>query len=355
MQEKTKKGISPKAKKALIMIGAIGLVLAIVVAACNIWAAVVGGQEQAGQSVGYAWSASDSFSTQKTSALDMGDGDYKVLVLTDIHLKNHGTFAAFLGINYLLDGVSKIALDNLVEDTAPDLILVLGDTVLTARNDMEYERFVKQMDSYKIPWACVFGNHDDEGRADKAKLVDVLKTSEYGLFEYGPENLHGAGNYVIELKRGEKPGYALFMMDSGSSLEFEAGTEGINEKQVEWYEWNMSAFGEKYGYKPANMSFFHIPTPAYAKLDAFEQGERKEDSYFQNSTDEIVEAMLDSNGTHIFVGHDHSNNFIAEYEGMKLCYATKSSYNCYFTSGMTGGVLLTIDGDNAVSEEIIYF
>ena len=65
--------------------------------------------------------------------------------------------------------------------------------------------------------------------------------------------------------------------------------------------------------------------------------------------------MLDSNGTHIFVGHDHSNNFIAEYEGMKLCYATKSSYNCYFTSGMTGGVLLTIDGENAVSEEIIYF
>ena len=143
MQEKAKKGVSPKAKKALIIIGATVLVLAIAVAACNIWAAVVGGQEQAGQSVGYAWSASDSFSTQKTSALDMGDGDYKVLVLTDIHLKNHGTFAAFLGINYLLDGVSKIALDNLVEDTAPDLILALGDTVLTARNDMEYERFVK--------------------------------------------------------------------------------------------------------------------------------------------------------------------------------------------------------------------
>ncbi len=353
--EKERKKLSPKAKKAIIAIAVIAGVLAIVIASCNIWAAVEGGKEQTGVSVGYAWSAQDDYSTQKTSALDMGGGDYKILVLTDIHLKNHGTFAAWLGINYLLDGVGKIALDNLVEDVNPDLILVLGDTVLTDRNDMEYERFVKQMDSYEKPWACVFGNHDDEGRADKAKLADVLKTSRYGLFEYGPEDLHGAGNYVIELQRNGVAEYALFMMDSGSSLEFSEGTEGINEKQVEWYCWNMDAFEQKYGKKPANMSFFHIPTPAYTTLDTFEQGERREDSYPHNSTDAIVDAMLENGGTHIFVGHDHSNNFIAGYKGMKLCYATKSSYNCYYSSGMTGGVVLTVDKDNNVKEEIVYF
>lgn len=344
-----------KKAKITISIVSVVVVLAIVIGSCNIYAAVVGSQEQKGVATGYAWNKQTPYDQQVSQRLDMGQEDYKVLVLTDVHLKNHGTFAAWLGINYLLDAAGKTALDKLVKNTDPDLILVLGDTVLTARNDIEMERFVKQMDSYGKPWAVVFGNHDDEGRADKAKLADVLLTSEYGLFQYGPQDMHGAGNYVIELTRNDKTQYAFFMLDSGSSHEFEAGTEGINDAQVSWYQWNMDAMQAKYGYKPANMAFFHIPTPAYTTLTEFEQGYRYEDSCPQKSTDAILEAMLTNQGTHIFVGHDHNNNFIASYRGMKLAYATKSSYNCYFKSGLTGGTLLTIDTQNQVKEEIILF
>ena len=114
---------------------------------------------------------------------------------------------------------------------------------------------------------------------------------------------------------------------------------------------------EEVGFKADKVELLALvyPTPAYTALDTFEQGERREDSYPQNSTDAIVDAMLENGGTHIFVGHDHSNNFIAGYKGMKLCYATKSSYNCYYSSGMTGGVVLTVDKDNNVKEEIVYF
>ena len=34
---------------------------------------------------------------------------------------------------------------------------------------------------------------------------------------------------------------------------------------------------------------------------------------------------------------------------------TKSSYNCYFTFDVLGGTLLTLDTDNQVREEILYF
>lgn len=285
----------------------------------------------------------------------MGSDDFKVLVLTDIHLKNHGTFASWLGVNYILDWVSDGALDKLVKNTDPDLILVLGDTVLTARNDIEYKRFVKNMDSYKKPWACVFGNHDDEGRADKAKLVDVLKTSEYGLFEFGPSELHGAGNYVIELQRNSLTEYAFFMMDSGSSLEFEAKTEGINAKQIEWYEWNMAALNEKRGESVKNMAFFHIPLPQYKDLENFEQGIRGEESCPENGSGDFLNSGKNRSLTHVFVGHDHNNNFIANVDGIKLGYATKSSYNCYYKSGVTGGTLLTINKGNQVKEEIVKF
>lgn len=43
------------------------------------------------------------------------------------------------------------------------------------------------------------------------------------------------------------------------------------------------------------------------------------------------------------------------HEGIKIGYATKSSYNCYFTMGMTGGTLITIDKDNNTTEIIAEF
>lgn len=344
-----------KTKKALIIVASIVLVLVMVVGAFNIYFTVVGNQIQKGEAVGYEWSENNSYDTLKSSKLDMGEGDYKILVLTDIHLKNHGTFASWLGINYILDGVSDIALDKLVKESDPDLILVLGDTVLTKRNDIEYRRFVKNMDSYGKPWACVFGNHDDEGRADKAKLVDVLKESKYGLFDFGPKDLHGAGNYVIELLRDDKTEYSLFMMDSGSSSEFESKIDGINDKQLSWYKWNMQALSEKNGMMPKNMAFFHIPLKMYSDIDDFEIGDRGENSSTQNLSVDFFNTFKNNNGTHILTGHDHNNNFISAIEGVKIGYAMKSSYNCYFKSGMTGGTLLTIDKDNNVKEELRYF
>lgn len=350
------KQLSSKAKKIIITLSVFVVVLALVIAIPNIYLTQVGKQLQTGTPSGYEWSADDTYDTQKLTSLDMGEDEYKILVLTDIHRKNHGTFAAELGINYLLDGISEIAIKNLVKKASPDLIIVLGDTVLTDRNDIETEKFADFMDSFKIPWACVFGNHDDEGRADKNKLAQILADSDYGLFEYGPEDLHGAGNYVLSLERGGQTQYAVFLMDSGSSHEFDAKTDGINEKQVSWYEWNMHAFKDKLGEYPENMAFFHIPLKIYTEFDSdYIVGERKEDSYPGNIDAGLIDSMLSLNGAYIMTGHDHSNNFVVDYNGIKIGYATKSSYNCYFTMGMTGGTLITIDKDNNTTQQIVEF
>lgn len=57
----------------------------------------------------------------------------------------------------------------------------------------------------------------------------------------------------------------------------------------------------------------------------------------------------------MFAGHDHLNNFITEYDGVKMCYYTKSSYNCNFTFKELGGLLITLDQNNNVNLEIKEF
>ena len=81
----------------------------------------------------------------------------------------------------------------------------------------------------------------------------------------------------------------------------------------------------------------------------------REDSCPSNTDGGLISAMQRLNGTHLFAAHDHNNNFIAEKDGLKICYAMKSSYNCYFKFGMTGGTLLTVHPDHQVTEELIYF
>lgn len=189
------------AKKPIKVIISIILVLVVVVCICNAYFASVALEEQKGVAVCDKWSASDTYTTDYAQHLEIGDKDAKILCLTDIHIRNYGTFAACLGVNFILDGMSEIQLKKLIKNVNPDLIVVGGDTVLTAWNDICTQQFCDFMEKFEIPWAPVFGNHDYEGRADKAKLAEIYESSEHCLFKSGPEGMNGMGNYIVNLTR----------------------------------------------------------------------------------------------------------------------------------------------------------
>lgn len=52
----------------------------------------------------------------------------------------------------------------LIEQTRPDMIFLTGDLVYCEFDDngSTFEWFCNFMDSFKIPWTPVFGNHDNE-------------------------------------------------------------------------------------------------------------------------------------------------------------------------------------------------
>lgn len=346
------------AKKPVKVIISIFSVIVLIVCICNAVFASVALKEQKGIAVCDEWNADDIYTPDYAQALEIGDKDCRILCLTDIHIRNHGTFASWLGINFILDGMSEIQLKKLITNVNPDFIIVGGDTVLTAWNDICTQQFCDFMEKFEIPWAPIFGNHDYEGRADKAKLAEIYEASEHCLFQSGPEGMNGMGNYILNLTRNDKPVYSLFMMDDGQFrvVDGQITDGGVGENQIEWYKWAVNGIKETSGYDVPNMAFMHVPVPEYTQFeDGFELGDRREGTCTAKVNDGFFNAFKENGGTHMFAGHDHNNNFITEYEGVTLGYFTKSSYNCYFDFDCLGGTVLTLDKNNNVNIEIVEF
>lgn len=74
------------------------------------------------------------------------------------------------------------------------------------------------IDSYGIPWAPIFGNHDAEVFLSKYDYADMFREYENCLFDCGYSDIGGAGNYTVVFRDGEKTVGAAVMVDTHSSV-----------------------------------------------------------------------------------------------------------------------------------------
>lgn len=313
----------------------------------------------------YIWAVSDDYSSGNAASLEKTAGeDFTILLYTDIQLwtlvsDNRRAFAI---------------MDELVERTDPDLIVLPGDNVSGISTDILTLQLVSKMESYGVPWAPVFGNHDAEGNATLEWQGDRFEEAEHCLFDRGPTDLYGVGNYFVNIFEDGTPIYSLCFMDNGRYIDYGDRTAEtyVDYAQIAWYKWNIEGLNAEFGTSVPSMSFSHFAFPemreAVEKYGILSDDGRyviPEDmgegscAYLPGAApvnSGFFETAKASGLTHAFFGHDHENDARITVDGVTLSYGLKTgpSPRPWNSAKEYGGTVITIgDGGVSVRNEVV--
>lgn len=291
-------------------------------------------------------------------------------------------------------------LRDIIENTDPDLILITGDLVYGEFDDngQNLLELIEFMESYKIPWAPVFGNHDNESYKGVDWQCDQLEAAEHCLFLQ--RELTGNGNYTVGIKQGDKLTRVFFMLDSngcGGAISSNGHTKtsvGFGEDQIDWYTNLATEIVEKSPDTKLSMAF-HIQLSvfgdAFAKYNTdgktqvnIDQLDEKYEGDFGfigaamkgpwDSSKTIWNGFKNLGVDSVFVGHEHANSASIVYEGVRLQYGMKCStydrnnyirsngqiYLGYIPDSATdkpwiGGTVMKLSADGTISDSYIYY
>ena len=229
--------------------------------------------------------------------------------------------------------------------------------------------FVAHMDSYKIPWAPVYGNHDNESKMGVEWQNQQFIDAEYCFFAKG--TVVGNGNYTIDIIQQGRLLRRLCMIDSHGCYQI-GMTPGIRQEQVEWLE----EYGDADG-APAFVCF-HIPTQDFedASIDAGYQSApdvqgdvhnyticratddkkadfgRKIEHLNVNGQLTLMPVLKKIGADGLFTGHFHCINTSIVYEGIRFTFGLKTGRYDYYHGDAMGGTKITLDGKDFSVEHV---
>lgn len=247
------------------------------------------------------------------------DGKFKIVQFTDTHIiaDDKRCEEAMERMNEVLDAEK------------PDLVIYTGDLIFGRPAKESLLQAVSPVVSRGIPFGVTWGNHDDEELLTRQELFDVLKDIPNNLTETA-EGITGVTNYVLPIKnqKGNKDVSVVYVFDSNSYSPMEEvdGYGWIAYDQIGWYREQSKAMTEANKGNPLpSLAFFHIPLPEYHEAaldeDGFCLGLRKEKPCSPRVNSGLAQAMLEARDIMaVSVGHDHVNDYVAEWNDIMLCY-----------------------------------
>lgn len=327
-------------------------------------------------------------SSAERQALRFGaDGKFTIMQIADV--QEYGK------INKDALRVIEAALDK----AQPDLVVFTGDQVEGYATYFKYgnrEKRVRQtidnmlapLDERGIPFAVVFGNHDQQSGVDKETQMKMYQAHEGCLAVDEGQDVSGCGTYNLPILSadGEKTVFNLYLVDSNSD-DPKGGYDNVHKDQIDYCKAISKQLKEENGGEAVpSLLFQHIPVeelyyvlkevpegtegakkwyrdlkPGYFAIDENNSvGSKTENFYFRESIASPNEnsGQFDSwleQGDIIgaYFGHDHINNFVGNYKGIDLGYGLGTSYNAY-GAGLDGGVRVFELNENSPADYNTY-
>lgn len=258
---------------------------------------------------------------QKVELSFRANGKFKIVQFTDVHWDPQKTETQ----------EASETMCHILDEEKPDLIIYTGDIITGSPISEAIDSVFMIAERRHIPFAYTFGNHDDESDMTRQEIFEALKKFEYNITTT-TKGISGITNYIIELKGHESSNNEalIYIIDSHaySSLQDRGitGYDWIKQDQVAWYLKESKQYTELNKGKPLPaLAFFHIPIREYnivANDESYKlSGHRLEKPCVPIINTGLGAAMLISGDVMATsVGHDHVNDYVSDYYGLKLIY-----------------------------------
>lgn len=269
-------------------------------------------------------------------------------------------------------------MEAVLDDQRPNLVVFTGDNIRSGPTTAEEARMamdhiVSPVESRSIPWLVTFGNHDEDQTPstgmDEEAMLAYYMSFPHNLNQASPPGVNGTGNTHVLIRGDDNDGPLLTVwgLDSGrysrdtiSGQAVEADGlrtyDRIRHSQVSWYVRTSEASEAQHGRAIPGLMFFHIPLPEVALMWENGEnhgvvGEKNEDVAAGAFNSGLFAAMLERGDVKgVFVGHDHVNDFVGDYFGIRLGYSANTGFGTYGLEGeekdrMRGARVFVIPAD----------
>ena len=258
----------------------------------------------------------------------------------------------------------------------PDLIVLTGDNILgnhlcdarfgskivikdkageARAMETAINHLVAPIEERKIPFAMIYGNHDDMNRLTKDEQADMYRkySTCLGLDDESSPDV-ATYNLPIYSEDGEKIKFNLWMMDSAwKDKELDRTFSIVKPEALEWYKKKSAELKEANGGEPVpSLMFQHIPmieefelteecsadakgavegpNGKYIKLKDSCKGVLGEYICAVDEKTGQMEAMKECGDIKgIVFGHDHCNCFEGVVDGINFIQTACASFRCY--------------------------
>ncbi|KAH3672751.1 hypothetical protein WICMUC_004157 [Wickerhamomyces mucosus] len=252
--------------------------------------------------------------------------NYKIIQVADLHFSTHEGICRdqFPEIeNCKADQRTLKFLNQILDIESPDLVLLTGDQIFGEDSFDSITTLLKVVNPFvlrKIPFAFMFGNHDDEGSMSRSEIMQFLESQiPYSLSSHGPTDIDGVGNYIFQLFDQDKndddnelPLISFYVLDShkySPNPKLMPGYDWIKESQLEYIIKESQRLSIPQTLKHLSFGLFHIPLPEHGNLHQGFIGNYKEAITAPRHNSHARDVLQKLGISIVTVGHDHCNDY----------------------------------------------